>query len=165
MKYYLESAGDVISEVRSSESGLSADEAAKRLSENGPNALAKAKKDSVIKQFFSQLTDPMIIILIVAAVISGITSYYSGEGYADVIIILFVVVLNVNNVILPMFKVNRLYILGVGLIPMIIGISVGNAINVFISQKCNSIWPGLFTAVLWGTWTVSSTTALLKYIY
>ena len=79
--------------------------------------------------------------------------------------IVFVVVLNVNNTILPMFKVNRLYILGVGLIPMIIGISVGNAINVFISQKCNSIWPGLFTAVLWGTWTVSSTTALLKYIY
>ena len=94
MKYYLESAGDVISEVRSSESGLTADEAAKRLSENGPNALAKAKKDSIIKQFFSQLTDPMIIILIVAAVISGITSFYSGEGYADVIIILVVVVLN-----------------------------------------------------------------------
>ena len=79
--------------------------------------------------------------------------------------IVFVVVLNVNNVILPMFKVNRLYILGVGLIPMIIGISVGNAINVFISQKANSIWPGLFTAVLWGTWTVASTTAVLKYIY
>ncbi|MBP3645786.1 MAG: hypothetical protein J6K55_05120 [Clostridia bacterium] len=79
--------------------------------------------------------------------------------------IVFVVQLNVNDVILPMFKVNRLYILGVGLIPMIIGISVGNAINVFISQKSNSIWPGLFTAVLWGTWTVASTTAVLKYFY
>ena len=79
--------------------------------------------------------------------------------------IVFVVQLNVNDVILPMFKVNRLYILGVGLIPMIIGISVGNAINVFISQKSNSIWPGLITAVLWGTWTVSSTTAVLKYFY
>jgi len=79
--------------------------------------------------------------------------------------IVFVVKLNVNDVILPMFKVNRLYILGVGLIPMIIGISVGNAINVFISQKSNSIWPGLFTAVLWGTWTVASTTAVLNYFY
>ena len=94
MKYYLEDVGTVLGEVRSSEGGLTAEEAAKRLAENGPNALAKAKKDSLIKQFFAQLTDPMIIILIAAAVISGITSFYSGEGYADVIIILFVVVVN-----------------------------------------------------------------------
>lgn len=77
----------------------------------------------------------------------------------------FAIVLNVNNMILPMFKVNRLYILGVGLIPMVIGIGVGNALNVFVSQKTNSIWPGLFTALLWGTWTIAATTAVLKYVY
>ena len=79
--------------------------------------------------------------------------------------LVFVIVLNVNNMILPMFKVHRLYILGVGLIPMVIGIGVGNALNVFVSQKANSIWPGLFTALLWGTWTIAATTAVLKYVY
>ena len=36
----------------------------------------------------------MIIILIVAAVISGITAYYEGESFTDVIIIMAVVVIN-----------------------------------------------------------------------
>ena len=36
----------------------------------------------------------MIIILIVAAVISGITAYYEGESFADVIIIMAVVIIN-----------------------------------------------------------------------
>lgn len=79
--------------------------------------------------------------------------------------LVFVICLNNFNFILPMFKVNRLYILGVGLVPIMIGIGVGNAINIFISQKTNSIWPGLFSAVLWGTWTITATTAVLKYMY
>ena len=79
--------------------------------------------------------------------------------------IVFVTVLNVNNVILPMFKVHRLYILGVGLLPIMIGIGVGNVLNVLVGQKTNSIWPGLFTALMWGTWTISATTAVLKYFY
>ena len=37
-----------------------------------------------------------------------------------------------------------------------IGITVGNALNVYISSKSRSIWPGLFTAVLWGVWTLCS---------
>ncbi|MDD4011357.1 MAG: alpha/beta hydrolase [Sphaerochaetaceae bacterium] len=79
--------------------------------------------------------------------------------------VVFVVCLSRFNYILPMFKVNRLYILGVGIIPILIGIGVGNAINVFITQKTNSIWPGLFSAVLWGTWTITACTAVLKYFY
>lgn len=79
--------------------------------------------------------------------------------------IVFVTVLNVNNTILPMFKVHRLYILGVGLLPVIIGIGVGNVLNVLVSQKTNSIWPGLVTALLWGTWTITATTAVLHYVY
>ena len=79
--------------------------------------------------------------------------------------VVFTVVLNVNNEILPMFKANRLYILGVGIIPMVIGIGVGNLLNAFVSQKTNSIWPGLFTALLWGTWTISATTAVIQYVF
>ena len=79
--------------------------------------------------------------------------------------LVFVICLNNANFILPMFKVNRLYILGVGIVPVMIGIGVGNAINVFITQKTNSIWPGLFSAVIWGTWTITACTAVLKYFY
>lgn len=79
--------------------------------------------------------------------------------------LVFVIALSRFNYILPMFRVNRLYILGVGLVPIMIGIGVGNVINVFISQKTNSIWSGLFSAVIWGTWTITACTAVLKYMY
>ena len=42
----------------------------------------------------NQLADPMLIILMVAAAISGVTSAYSGEGFTDVIIIGVVVLIN-----------------------------------------------------------------------
>ena len=73
MKYYLETAEAVFEEVKSSEQGLTSEEAAKRLEANGKNKLAEAKKDSTLKKFFDQMKDPMIIILIVAAVISTVT--------------------------------------------------------------------------------------------
>ncbi|MBQ3588689.1 MAG: cation-translocating P-type ATPase [Oscillospiraceae bacterium] len=76
------------------ESGLSQAEAADRLAKYGPNKLKEGEKESLISKFLHQLADPMTIILIVAAVISGITAAYSGEGFADVIIILAVVIIN-----------------------------------------------------------------------
>ncbi|MGI5978528.1 MAG: calcium-translocating P-type ATPase, PMCA-type [Oscillospiraceae bacterium] len=94
MKYYCSEIDDVLAETRSTRDGLTAAEAAKRLAENGKNKLAEGKKDSLIKRFFAQMADPMIIMLIAAAVISAVTSRYSGEGFADVIIIMFVVVVN-----------------------------------------------------------------------
>ncbi len=94
MKYYCSGVDDVLKETRSSREGLSAAEAQKRLAENGSNKLAEGRKDPLVKRFFAQMADPMIIMLIVAAVISAVTSRYSGEGFADVIIILFVVVVN-----------------------------------------------------------------------
>ena len=48
----------------------------------------------MIKKFIKSLMDPMIIMLLVAAIISGITSIASGESLADVLIILFVVIVN-----------------------------------------------------------------------
>lgn len=94
MKHYLESVPSVFSEVKSSENGLDAALAAKRLEENGKNKLDEGKKISVFRRFLNQLTDPMIIVLLAAALISGITSVYSGESLADVLIILAVVVIN-----------------------------------------------------------------------
>lgn len=94
MKEYLKSTGEVLDEIKSGESGLTAAEAANRLEKNGKNKLAEGKKETLIHKFFSQLADPMIIILIIAAVISAVTASISNEGYADVFIIMFVVILN-----------------------------------------------------------------------
>ena len=104
MKYYCEDAQSVLGEVGSSEKGLSSEEAAKRLERDGRNELAAAKKPSLIKQFFKQMADPMIIILLVAAAISAVTSVYQNESPADVIIILFVVIV---NAVLGVYQENK----------------------------------------------------------
>ena len=91
---YLESKASVLEATASTEQGLSSAEAAVRLEQNGPNKLIEAKKRSAVLRFFDQMKDPMIIILLVAAVLSFFTSLYEGESPADVFIILFVVVLN-----------------------------------------------------------------------
>lgn len=94
MKEYLSSCEEVLKEQNSSEQGLSTGEAQQRLSKFGKNELEKGKKTSLLKRFLGELADPMIIILIVAAAISGITAFYEGESFADVIIILAVVIIN-----------------------------------------------------------------------
>ncbi len=95
MKQYCEEVGAVLQKTGASrENGLSAAEAEKRLAENGRNKLAAAKKKSVVRRFFEQLADPMIVILIVAAAISGVLAVVENEGFADVIIIMAVVLLN-----------------------------------------------------------------------
>ncbi len=94
MKEYLSSCEEVLAEQKSSPEGLASDEAGLRLSKYGKNELEKGKKDSIVKRFLKELSDPMIIILIVAAVISGITAFYEGESFADVIIIMAVVIIN-----------------------------------------------------------------------
>ncbi len=94
MKEYLSSLEEVLKEQNSSQKGLTTGEAQERLSRYGKNELEKGKKTSLIQRFLKELADPMIIILIVAAAISGITAFYEGESFADVIIILSVVVIN-----------------------------------------------------------------------
>ena len=94
MKEYLEKSSKILDELQTTEQGLSEAEAARRLSEHGPNRLAAGKKKSNLQRFFEELKDPMILILLAAALISGITSAYEGESYADVVIILTVVIIN-----------------------------------------------------------------------
>jgi len=92
--YYLKSAEETFKEVNSSAEGLSTQEAEARLAANGKNKLKEAEKDTLFKKLMMQFADPMIIILIVAAVISGVTAVYSGESFTDVIIIMAVVIIN-----------------------------------------------------------------------
>ena len=94
MKFYTDERDDVLRAVSATEEGLSAAEAEARLAKNGKNKLKAAKKDSLIKRFFMQMADPMILILLAAAAISAVTSVYEGEAPTDVFIILFVVIVN-----------------------------------------------------------------------
>lgn len=93
-KEYLMTEEAVLAELKTSREGLSGGEAKRRLEEHGPNRLKEGEKVSLLKRFLGELADPMIVILIVAAAISGITAFYEGESFADVIIIMAVVVIN-----------------------------------------------------------------------
>jgi len=100
MKHYLHSVDEVFEAVNSTPEGLSSTEAEKRLAQNGKNKLAEAKKVSMFSRFIDQLKDPMIIILLVAAVISAVTEFIEHDPSTgmyvptDSIIILVVVLIN-----------------------------------------------------------------------
>ena len=96
MKEYLSSADDVLSaQGTDGESGLSEAAASERLAKHGPNKLKEEEKTPLWIRFFQQMADPMVIMLIVAAIISAATGMIKGEAdWADVIIIMFVVVVN-----------------------------------------------------------------------
>ena len=104
MKHYLEDTEFVLSEVGvSPEKGLAVVEAEKRLTENGKNKLKEAEKDSLFKKTINALADPMIIMLLVAALIQAVVAVVEpiknkqpiGIGdFADVLIILVVVIIN-----------------------------------------------------------------------
>lgn len=94
MKEYLKSTEEVLKECNSKSNGITSKEANERLERNGKNKLQEAKKDGILKRFFKSLADPMIIMLLVAAGISLVTSIIQGESFTDVFIILFVVIIN-----------------------------------------------------------------------
>ncbi len=90
--FYTQSQKDVLEAVESNIDGLTSQEAKARLDAYGHNELEEGEKRSLVAKFLDQFKDLMIIILLVAAVLSVITS--GGEGVTDAIIILTVVVLN-----------------------------------------------------------------------
>ena len=100
MKFYCEDESKVFEQVGSQAEGLTNAEAEERLSANGKNKLAEAKKESMILRFLKQLAEPMTIILLVAAAVSAGVEIYEGihnSHFAfptDVVIILAVVLIN-----------------------------------------------------------------------
>src|SRR3990167_141269 len=89
MKYHQQKPEDVLEVLNSSIKGLSHDEAQKRLVEYGPNEIKETKKKTPLGMFLDQFKDFMIIILIAAAVISGLLG-----DIVDTIAIVVIVVLN-----------------------------------------------------------------------
>ena len=94
MKEYLKNSEDALKDLHTSADGLQQSEADNRIAEYGENKLAQGKKESLLHKFLVQFSDPMIIILLVAAAVSAVTSAYNHEFPADVIIIMVVVLIN-----------------------------------------------------------------------
>ena len=99
-KFYLEDSAKVIKELNSTEQGLTSAEAKKRLEANGKNKLKEAEKTPLIKRFISSISDPMIIMLLVAAAIQALVNVlqmkdgFKMSEFADVIVIMAVVIIN-----------------------------------------------------------------------
>ncbi len=86
---YYESMNDVLKKLNSQPEGLTAADAAARLAKHGRNALEEARKKTLAEKAWVQLKEPMVLVLIGAAIFSGIL----GEA-ADMFIIFAVVILN-----------------------------------------------------------------------
>ena len=91
---YTQPVDDLLRQLDTSENGLTAEQAAERLQKYGPNALHAAPKPTLVQRFLGQLKDPMLLILLAAAAVSGVTNYLAGEDFAEAAIILIVVLLN-----------------------------------------------------------------------
>lgn len=76
------------------EKGLEQEEVSKRQEKYGLNELKAKKKKSLAQKFLEQFKDFSIIILIIAAIVSGVVGVAEGEGVTDTIIILIVVLVN-----------------------------------------------------------------------
>ena len=71
-KEYNRSPQEVLEELGSCPTGLTAAEAAERLAKHGPNKLKEAEKPSLLQRFLAQLKDPMLLILMAAAAVSAV---------------------------------------------------------------------------------------------
>ena len=74
------------------QSGLTDSEAKNRLDKYGPNELKSAEKESLFMRFLDQMKDPMIIVLLIAAVLSFVSSGFTD--WVDSVIILLIVIVN-----------------------------------------------------------------------
>ena len=74
--------------------GLNEHEARERTQEYGYNEFKKVQHTTLWQKFVAQFKSFMIIVLLVAAAISGITGYMNGEGMTDALIILVILIVN-----------------------------------------------------------------------
>lgn len=93
-KEYYKGIQEVLSEQKSSFDGLSTEQVKEKTVIYGKNKLEEAKKESILLKFLKELTQPMTIVLIAAAILSMATSIYQRESFVDFFVIMFVVIMN-----------------------------------------------------------------------
>lgn len=93
-KTYIQSAQEVLESLGVTSGGLTTAQAQERLSQYGPNKLKDAEKATILERFLNQLKDPMLVILMIVAAVSAVTNLIAHESFAEVFIILIVVLLN-----------------------------------------------------------------------
>jgi Ca2+-transporting ATPase len=94
-QFYNKPVGEILELLRTNEStGLDSTEARKRLEENGYNQLDSKGKKTFLSTFIAQFRSFMILILLIAAVISGVVGVMEGEGLIDTFVILGILILN-----------------------------------------------------------------------
>ncbi len=74
--------------------GLQTEQVKERQEKYGLNQLKATKKKTLIQRFADQFKDFSIIVLIIAAIVSGAVGIAEGEGITDTIIIMIVVIVN-----------------------------------------------------------------------
>jgi len=89
MHYHILSQNDTLKELHAQPEGLSPSEVAKRQLHYGPNELKEKQKIPIWMLFLYQFKDFMILVLLAAAILSGIMG-----DITDTIIILIIVLLN-----------------------------------------------------------------------
>ena len=95
VKWFTRNAETISAELNSNlQTGLTSEQVIKNREKYGENELKAKKKTPLFMKFLEQFKDFMIIILIIAAIISGVIGYIKGEGITDSIIILIVVIVN-----------------------------------------------------------------------
>ena len=93
--FYNCSVAEVETQLRTNiASGLTDAMVAERLGRDGYNEFERKKHKSLLVKFLDQYKSFMILVLLAAAVISGVVGYIEGKGFTDAVIILVIVVLN-----------------------------------------------------------------------
>lgn len=93
--YYNQGINEILNLFKTSESnGLTTEEANHRLEEHGYNQLESKHKKNFFQMFIAQFKSFMIIILLIAAIISGVVGILEDEGLLDTFVILGILILN-----------------------------------------------------------------------
>ena len=80
---------EVLKILKTQESGLTVEEAFRRLQTDGPNELIEKKEKKLFQMFLEQLKDKMIIILLIAAILS-----FALKEIAEGVVILIIIFIN-----------------------------------------------------------------------
>lgn len=89
MKHFTKSKKQLFEEFKTVSTGLTDEEVQKRRKKYGENKFIEKEKEGLIKIFFNQFKDSLVIILLVAAIIS----FFSGNKESSFVIVL-VLILN-----------------------------------------------------------------------